>query len=58
MPKKKKAIDCKKKTLSEEKCDISLSKIHTNENTSEMVMEPVPMDKFKHCLDLIGVHSL
>ena len=60
---KKKAIGCKwvyykKKTLSEEKCHISLSKIHTNENVSDMLMKPVPTDKFKHCLDLIGVLSL
>jgi hypothetical protein len=63
LPKKKKAIGCKwvyykKKTLSEEKCHISLSKIHTNENAFDMLMKPVPKDKFKHCLDLIGVRSL
>uniref|UniRef100_A0A2N9J6E7 Uncharacterized protein n=1 Tax=Fagus sylvatica TaxID=28930 RepID=A0A2N9J6E7_FAGSY len=63
LPKKKKAIGYKwvyrKKTaLSEEKCDISFLKIHINENASNMLTKPVPTDKFKHCLDLIGVRSL
>jgi hypothetical protein len=63
LPKKKKAIGYKwvyhmKEALSEEKCDIFLSKIHINENASDVLTKPVPMDKFKHCLDLIGVHSL
>ena len=38
--------------------DISLSKILTSENASDMLTKPVPTDKFKHCLDLIGVCSL
>ena len=38
--------------------DISLSKILTSENASNMLSKPVPTDKFKHCLDLIGVCSL
>ena len=38
--------------------DISLSKILTSENASDMLTKPVPTDKFKHCLDLIGVYSL
>jgi hypothetical protein len=63
LSKKKKAIGCKwvyhkKETLSKEKGDISLSTIHTNENASNMLTKPVPTDKFKHCLDLIGVRSL
>ena len=39
-------------------CDISSSKILTSENASNMLSKPVPTDKFKHCLDLIGVCSL
>ncbi len=63
MPKKKKAISCKwvyreKEELSKEKDDISLLKNHTNENASNMLTKPIPANKFKHCLDLIGVHSL
>ena len=38
--------------------DISLSKILTSENASDMLTKPVPTNKFKHCLDLIGVCSL
>ena len=38
--------------------DISLSKVLTSENASDMLTKPVPTDKFKHCLDLIGVCSL
>ena len=38
--------------------DISLSKILTSENASNMLTKPIPTDKFKHCLDLIGVCSL
>ena len=38
--------------------DISLSKIPTSENASDMLTKLVPTDKFKHCLDLIDVCSL
>ena len=38
--------------------DISLSKILTSENASGMLTKLVPTNKFKHCLDLIGVCSL
>ena len=38
--------------------DISLSKILTSENASDMLTKPVLTDKFKYCLDLIGVCSL
>ena len=37
--------------------DISLSKILTSENASDMLTKPVPTNKFKHCLDLIDVCS-
>ena len=32
--------------------------IDYNENASDMLTKSVPTDKFKHCLDLIGVCSL
>ena len=35
--------------------DISLSKILITEIASDMLTMPVPIDKFKHYLDLIGV---
>ena len=38
--------------------DISLSKILTSENAFDMLTKPIPIDKFKHRLDLIGVWSL
>ena len=38
--------------------DISLSKILTSENASDMLTKPVPTNKFKHCLGLIGVCNL
>ena len=38
--------------------DISLSKILTNENAFDMLTKSVLTNKFKHCLDLIGVCSL
>ena len=38
--------------------DISLSKILTSENASDMLTKPVRIDKLKRYLDLIGVCSL
>ena len=35
--------------------DISLSKILISENASDMLTKPVLTNKFRHCLDLIGV---
>ena len=34
---------------------ILLQKIHTSENTADMLTKPVTSDKFKHCLDLLNV---
>lgn len=32
-----------------------LEKVHTSDNTIDMLTTPTPTDKFKHCLDLINV---
>ena len=62
-PKGKKAIGCKWYTARKKQCqkikgDISLLKIHTNENVFDMLMKSVSMYKFKHFLDLIVVFCL
>jgi hypothetical protein len=38
--------------------DIILEKVHTSENTVDMLTKPVTAAKFKHCLDLANVSSL
>jgi len=38
--------------------DITLKKIATVENLADMLTKPVPVLKFKHCLDLVGVCGL
>ena len=38
--------------------DIVLEKVHTSENTVDMLTKPVTTAKFKHCLDLVDVRSL
>ena len=38
--------------------EIFLENVHTLENAADMLMKQVPMNKFKHCLDLISVYSL
>jgi hypothetical protein len=38
--------------------DITLKKIGTTKNPADMLTKQVPVLKFKHCLDLIGVCSL
>ena len=35
--------------------ELLLEKIHTSENTAEMLTKPITADKFKHCLDLTDV---
>jgi hypothetical protein len=35
--------------------ELLLEKIHTFENTANMLTKPVTVDKFKHCLDLTNV---
>ena len=41
-----------------EEGDINLLKIGTKDNPADMLTKGVPLDKFKHCLDLIGVCSI
>ncbi|KAG8502779.1 hypothetical protein CXB51_000565 [Gossypium anomalum] len=36
--------------------DIVVSKISTHENPADMMTKSLPITKFKHCLDLVGVH--
>jgi hypothetical protein len=38
--------------------DITLKKIVMAENPADMLTKPVPVSKFKHCLDLISACSL
>ena len=38
--------------------EIILEKIDTSENAADMLMQLVPTNKFKHCLDLISVCGL
>ena len=35
--------------------ELLLEKIHTFENTADMLTKPVITEKFKHCLDLINI---
>jgi hypothetical protein len=35
--------------------ELLLKKIHTSENTTDMLMKPITANKFKHCLDLTNV---
>ncbi|KAG8473502.1 hypothetical protein CXB51_035665 [Gossypium anomalum] len=36
--------------------DIIVSKISTHENPADMMTKSLPITKFEHCLDLVGVH--
>ncbi|KAG8490261.1 hypothetical protein CXB51_016079 [Gossypium anomalum] len=36
--------------------DIVVSKISTHENLADMMTKSLPITKFEHCLDLVGVH--
>ncbi|KAG8472363.1 hypothetical protein CXB51_034244 [Gossypium anomalum] len=36
--------------------DIVVSKISTHENPADMMTKSLPITKFEHCLDLVGVH--
>ena len=37
--------------------EIVVKKVHTSENPADMLTKPLPITKFEHCLDLVGVHS-
>ncbi|KAG8479138.1 hypothetical protein CXB51_029778 [Gossypium anomalum] len=36
--------------------DIVVSKISTHENPADMMTKSLPITKFEHCLDLVGIH--
>ena len=38
--------------------DIHLWKIGAADNPADMLTKPVPLNKFRHCLNLIGVRSI
>ena len=37
--------------------ELLLKKVHTSENATDMLIKPVTIEKFKHCLNLINVSS-
>jgi len=37
--------------------EVTVKKVHTSENPTDMLTKPLPIAKFEHCLDLVGVHS-
>ena len=37
--------------------EIMVEKIHTSENPADMLTKPLPITKFEHCLDLVGLYS-
>jgi len=38
--------------------EIMVEKIHTSENPAHMLTKPLPVTKFEHCLDLVGLYSI
>jgi len=38
--------------------EIMVEKIHTSENPVDMLTKPLPVTKFEHCLDLVGLYSI
>lgn len=37
--------------------EISIQKIHTNENVADMLTKAATMEKFRHCLDFLNLSS-
>ena len=37
---------------------VVVKKVAIADNPADMMTKPVPLHKFKHCLDLIGIYSL
>jgi len=35
-----------------------VEKIHTSENPADMLTKPLPVTKFEHCLDLVGLYNI
>ena len=50
----KKIVGCKWDTIAEGK--VLVQKIHMKDNPTDMLMKPLPVYKFKQCLDLVGIH--
>jgi len=38
--------------------EVFLEKVHTLDNATDILMKPIPKDKFKHCLHLVSICSL
>jgi len=38
--------------------EIMVEKIHTSENPTDMLTKPLPITKFEHCLDLVGLYNI
>ena len=38
--------------------EIVIRKVHTSENLTDMLTKSLPIAKFEHCLDLVGIHSI
>lgn len=38
--------------------EIAVRKVHISENPADMLTKPLPITKFEHCLDLVGIHSI
>ena len=53
-PSDKKIVGCKWDTIADGK--VLVQKIHTKDNPVDMFTKPLPVYKFKQCLDLVGVH--
>ena len=38
--------------------EIVVRKVHTSENPIDILTKPLPIAKFEHCLDLVGIHNM
>jgi len=38
--------------------EVVVRKVHTSKNLADMLTKALPIAKFEHCLDLVGVHSI
>jgi len=38
--------------------DITMKKVHASENPTDMLTKSLPIAKFQHCLDLVGIQCL
>lgn len=37
--------------------DIVMCKVSTHDNPTNIMIKPIPVAKFEHCLDLVGIHA-